>query len=88
MDVAVIAKLIKLPPQSNKPGDEIQKATFEVTQVIKGEGLVKANPPPGRSSELPSPLPPREARLKGPKGSLAMAVRISLFGSLTRSASL
>src|SRR5437868_2009938 len=41
MDVAVIAKLIKLPPQSNKPGDEIQKATFEVTQVIKGEGLVK-----------------------------------------------
>src|SRR5438094_5723710 len=42
MDVAVIAKLIKLPPQSNKPGDEIQKATFEVTQVIKGEGLVKA----------------------------------------------
>jgi hypothetical protein len=41
MDVAVIAKLVKLPPQSNKPGDEIQKATFEVTQVIKGEGLVK-----------------------------------------------
>jgi hypothetical protein len=41
MDVAVIAKLVKLPPQSTKPGDEIQKATFEITQVIKGEGLVK-----------------------------------------------
>jgi len=41
MDVAVIAKLVKLPPQSNKPGDDIQKATFEVTQVIKGDGLVK-----------------------------------------------
>jgi hypothetical protein len=41
MDVAVIAKLVKLPPQSSKAGDEIQKATFEVTQVIKGEGLVK-----------------------------------------------
>src|SRR5262245_64792818 len=42
MDVAVIAKLVKLPPQSTKPGDEIQKATFEVTQVVKGDGLVKA----------------------------------------------
>src|SRR4051812_33470053 len=42
MDVAVIAKLVKLPPPSSKPGDEIQKATFEVTQVVKGEGLVKA----------------------------------------------
>src|SRR4029078_7683775 len=40
-DVAVIAKLVKLPPQSDKPGDELQKATFEVTQGIKGEGLVK-----------------------------------------------
>src|SRR5687767_461878 len=42
MDVAVIAKLVKLPPASAKAGDEIEKATFEVTQVIKGEGLVKA----------------------------------------------
>src|SRR5262245_49011019 len=41
MDVAVIAKLVKLPPQSSKPGDEIQKATFEVEQIIKGEGAVK-----------------------------------------------
>ena len=41
MDVAVIAKLTKAPPQSDKPGDEITKATFEITQVIKGEGLVK-----------------------------------------------
>jgi hypothetical protein len=42
MDVAVVAKLVKLPPQSNKPGDDIQKATFEITQIVKGEGLVKA----------------------------------------------
>lgn len=42
MDVAVVAKLVKLPPASSKPGDEIQKATFEITQVVKGEGLVKA----------------------------------------------
>src|SRR4029079_16013482 len=41
MDVAVIAKLVKIPPQSSKSGDELQKATFEVTQVVKGEGLVK-----------------------------------------------
>ncbi|HEY2414366.1 MAG TPA: hypothetical protein VGI40_19125 [Pirellulaceae bacterium] len=41
MDVAVIARLVQVPPQSNKAGDEIQKATFEVEQVIKGEGLVK-----------------------------------------------
>jgi len=41
MDVAVIAKLVKVPPASDKPGDEIAKATFEVAQVIKGEGLVK-----------------------------------------------
>src|SRR5688572_9044222 len=41
MDVAVIAKLTKAPPQSDKPGDEIAKATFEIAQVIKGEGLVK-----------------------------------------------
>jgi hypothetical protein len=36
MDVAVIARLVKVPPQSDKPGDEIAKATFEVAQVIKG----------------------------------------------------
>ena len=42
MDVAVIAKLVKVPPPSDKPGDEIQKATFEIAQVIKGDGLVKA----------------------------------------------
>jgi hypothetical protein len=41
MDVAVIAKLVKLPPQSDKSGDELQKATFEVVQIVKGEGLVK-----------------------------------------------
>lgn len=41
MDVAVIAKLVKLPPQSSKPGEELQKATFEVAKVVKGEGLVK-----------------------------------------------
>src|SRR5437667_5402113 len=41
MDVAVIARLVKVPPQSNKAGDEIQKATFEIDLVVKGEGLVK-----------------------------------------------
>jgi hypothetical protein len=41
MDVAVIAKLVKVPPPSNKPGEEVQKATFEIVQVVKGEGLVK-----------------------------------------------
>src|SRR6266550_977864 len=41
MDVAVIARLVKVPQQSTKAGDEIQKATFEIDQVIKGEGLVK-----------------------------------------------
>jgi hypothetical protein len=42
MDVAVIAKLIKVPPPTEKAGDEIMKATFEIAQVIKGDGLVKA----------------------------------------------
>lgn len=41
MDVAVIAKLVKLPAQSDKAGEELQKATFEVTQILKGEGLAK-----------------------------------------------
>jgi len=41
MDVAVIAKLVKVPPASTKAGDEIQKATFEVVSLIKGEGLIK-----------------------------------------------
>jgi len=41
MDVAVIAKITKLPPRSSKAGDEIEKATFEITQVLKGDGLVK-----------------------------------------------
>ncbi len=41
MDVAVIAKITKLPPPTSKAGDEIEKATFEITQVLKGDGLVK-----------------------------------------------
>src|SRR5437868_4812050 len=41
MDVAVIARLVKVPEQSNKAGDEIQKATFEIYQIVKGEGLIK-----------------------------------------------
>jgi hypothetical protein len=41
MDVAVIAKLVKVPPASTKAGDDIQKATFEVVSLIKGEGLIK-----------------------------------------------
>jgi hypothetical protein len=47
MDVAVIAKLDKVAKKSDQPGDEIPKATFEITQVIKGEGLVK----PGETFE-------------------------------------
>jgi hypothetical protein len=42
MDVAVIAKLVKAPPPSTKSGDDVQKATFEIVQVMKGDGLVKA----------------------------------------------
>jgi hypothetical protein len=41
MDVAVIARLVKVPPAADKAGDELQKATFEIAQVIKGDGLVK-----------------------------------------------
>lgn len=41
MDVAVIAKLVKLPPVSDKVGEELQKATFEVVEVIKGEAHLK-----------------------------------------------
>ena len=40
MDVAVIAKIVKLPEKA-KAGDDIEKATFEITQVLKGDGLVK-----------------------------------------------
>lgn len=41
MDVAIIARLTKAPMQSEKSGDEIQKASFEITDVLKGDGLVK-----------------------------------------------
>lgn len=41
MDVAVIARLTKAPVQTEEAGDEIQKATFEITGVLKGDGLVK-----------------------------------------------
>lgn len=41
MDVAVIAKIVKLPPPTTKAGEDVEKATFEITQVLKGEGLVK-----------------------------------------------
>ena len=41
MDVAVIAKIIKLPPATAKAGEEIEKATFQISQVLKGEGLIK-----------------------------------------------
>lgn len=41
MDVAVIAKLVKLPPVSDKVGEELQKATFEVVEVLKGEAHVR-----------------------------------------------
>jgi hypothetical protein len=41
MDVAVVAKLVKVPEATEKPGDEIQKATFEISTVLKGDGLVQ-----------------------------------------------
>lgn len=41
MDVAVIAKLVKLPPVSDKVGEELQKATFEVVEVLKGPAHVR-----------------------------------------------
>ena len=39
MDVAVIARLVT--PPAKPGGDEIQKATFEVVQILKGVGLVR-----------------------------------------------
>jgi hypothetical protein len=39
MDVAVIARLVT--PPAKPDGDEIQKATFEVAQILKGAGLVR-----------------------------------------------
>jgi hypothetical protein len=42
MDVVVIAQLTHLPPISDKPGEELAKATFEVSSVLKGaEHLAK-----------------------------------------------
>jgi hypothetical protein len=41
MDVAVIAKLVKLPPVSDKVGEELQKATFEVVEVLKGDAHIR-----------------------------------------------
>ena len=41
MDVAVIAKLVKAPPPSTNPGDELAKATFEVTEILKGDTIAK-----------------------------------------------
>jgi len=41
MDVAVIAKLVKLPPVSDKVGEELQKATFEVVEVLKGQAHLR-----------------------------------------------
>ncbi|HTN74306.1 MAG TPA: hypothetical protein VL096_03635 [Pirellulaceae bacterium] len=50
MDVAVIAKLTKLPPPRDPSvpsdqGTDIAKATFEVVQVLKGKELLNAKQP-------------------------------------------
>jgi hypothetical protein len=41
MDVAVIARLVKAPPRARPGDDELQKAAFEVVQILKGDGLVR-----------------------------------------------
>ncbi len=43
MDVVVIARLVEAPPPAaaGSAGDELPKARFEVTRILKGDGLVK-----------------------------------------------
>lgn len=41
MDAVVIAKLVSLPPPSQKAGDELAHARFEISQVVKGKSLAK-----------------------------------------------
>jgi hypothetical protein len=47
MDAVVIAKLVSLPPPSQKAGDELARARFEISHVIKGKSLAK----PGEAIE-------------------------------------
>jgi hypothetical protein len=43
MDVAVVAQLVDLPAaKAEGAGSEIPKARFEITKILKGEGLVKS----------------------------------------------
>ena len=42
-DIAVVAKLIEIPPPSNDPNADFPKAKFEIVQVLKGEKFVDVN---------------------------------------------
>ncbi len=39
-DIAVVAKLVEIPPPSNDPNADFPKATFEVMQILKGDKFV------------------------------------------------
>jgi hypothetical protein len=41
MDVAIIAHLVKAPVKALEGSDEIPKGTFEIGQILKGDGLVR-----------------------------------------------
>ena len=41
-DVVVSAKLLKLPPLSEDPEDDLPRATFEITKVLKGDEVLEA----------------------------------------------
>ena len=40
MDVVVIARLVETPPLEKSPVDEVSKAKFEITEVIKGDAHI------------------------------------------------
>ncbi|MFT7629261.1 MAG: hypothetical protein ACI87E_000259 [Mariniblastus sp.] len=39
-DIAVVATLMEIPPVNNNPNADFPKATFEITQVLKGQKFV------------------------------------------------
>lgn len=41
MDVAIIARLVKAPIKVDEGTDDIPKGTFEIAQILKGDGLVR-----------------------------------------------
>ncbi|MEM7785179.1 MAG: hypothetical protein AAF623_17655, partial [Planctomycetota bacterium] len=40
-DIAVVAKLIEIPPVINDPDADFPKATFEILKILKGTDFVK-----------------------------------------------